>query len=64
MTNIPSVWKELKNQFQKHWLCALEILEIINDEGIRKEVENFLRNKSVDEKEYTKLITDGLDLIT
>ena len=63
MTNIPSVWKELKNQFSEDWLCALEILEIINDEGIRKEVEAFLRNKSVDEKEYTKLIMDGLDLI-
>ena len=63
MTNIPSVWRELKIQFPKDWLCALEILEIVQDEDIRKEVENFLRKKSVIEKEYTKLITDGLELL-
>jgi len=63
MTNIPSIWKELKVQFPEDWLCALEILEIVQDDKIRKEVELFLRNKSVSEKEYTKLITDGLELI-
>ena len=63
MTNITSIWKELKVQFPEDWLCALEILEIVQDDKIRKEVDLFLRNKSVSEKEYTKLITDGLELI-
>ena len=63
MTNITSVWKELKVQFPEDWLCALEILEIVQDDDVRKEVEMFLRNKSHSEKEYTKLITDGLELI-
>ena len=63
MTNITSIWKELKVQFPEDWLCALEILEIVQDDDVRKEVEMFLRNKSHSEKEYTKLITDGLELI-
>ena len=63
MSNIPGIWQELKVQFAGDWLCALEILEIVQDEDIRKEVESFLQNKSVSEKEYTKLITDGLELI-
>ena len=64
MTKIPAVWEELKDQYEGDWLCALEILEIVQDEDIRKEVKFFLQNKSVTEKEYTKLITDGLELIT
>ena len=63
MSKIPSIWEELKLQFAGDWLCALEILEIVQDEDIRKEVESVLKNKSVTEKEYTKLITDGLELI-
>lgn len=63
MSNIPGIWEELKVQFAGDWLCALEILEIVQDEDIRKEVEAFLQNKSVTEKEYTKLIMDGLELI-
>ena len=63
MSNIPGIWQELKVQFAGDWLCALEILEIVQDKDIREEVESFLQNKSVSEKEYTKLITDGLELI-
>lgn len=63
MSNIPAVWEELKVQFAGDWLCALEILEIVQDRDMRKEVEAFLQNKSVAEKEYSKLITDGLKLI-
>ena len=63
MTKIPAIWEELKGQFAGDWLCALEILEIVQDEDIRKEVKTFLQNKSVTEKEYSKLITDGLELI-
>ena len=64
MTKIPNIWEELKGKFAGDWLCALEILEIVEDEDIRNEVKAFLQNKSVAEKEYTKLITDGLELIT
>ena len=63
MSNIPGIWQELKVQFAGDWLCALEILEIVQDEDIREEVESFLQNKSVSDKKYTKLITDGLELI-
>tara|TARA_B100000900_G_scaffold415956_1_gene448110 strand:- start:93 stop:1823 length:1731 start_codon:yes stop_codon:yes gene_type:complete len=63
MSNIPTIWEELKAQFPGDWLCALEILEILQNGDMRKEVEVFLQNKSIAEKEYTKLITDGLKLI-
>ena len=63
MSNISGIWEELKVQFAGDWLCALEIMEILKDGDMRKEVEDFLKNKSITEKEYTKLITDGLELI-
>lgn len=60
---IPVIWEELQANFKHDWLCALEILEIVENENIQKEITSFLQEKSVIEKEYTKLIEDGLELI-
>jgi len=56
---------------QKHhhddWLCALEILEILEHEDIEPalaaEIRTFLEQKAADEPEYKKLINDGFYLI-
>ena len=64
MSKIPAVWEELKENFSEDWLCALEILEITNDGDICKEIEAFLQKKAMNNKKYTKLIIDGLKLIT
>lgn len=61
---IPSVWGELQANFKNDWLCALEILEIVADKDIQEEIKSFLQEKSVVETEYTKLIKDGLRLIS
>ncbi len=55
-----------KNHYDD-WLCALEILEILDHEGtepiVASEIRKFLEQKAANEPEYKKLITDGLYLI-
>jgi phenylalanine-4-hydroxylase len=56
---------------QKHhhddWLCALEILELLDHEEaepvLATEIRKFLEQKATNEPEYKKLINDGLYLI-
>ena len=60
---LKSVWNEIKLDFKNDWLCALEILEIINDEKIKSEIKSFLFDLSNSKKEYKKLINDGIVLL-
>ncbi len=64
---IPQVWNELKAKHNYDWLLPLEILEIITDRQlfpeIQKAARSFLAQKALDQREYTKLINDGLYLI-
>jgi phenylalanine-4-hydroxylase len=62
-----NVWFQLQKNHHDDWLCALEILEILDHEetepALAKETRMFLENKAKTEPEYKKLITDGLYLI-
>jgi phenylalanine-4-hydroxylase len=62
-----NVWLMLQKQHHDDWLCALEILEILDHEEIEPElaaeIRNFLEQKAINEPEIKKLISDGLYLI-
>ena len=62
-----NVWQQLQKDHHDDWLCALEILEILDHEEIEptiaNEIRSFLEQKAVDEPEYKKLINDGFYLI-
>lgn len=64
---LPGIFNKLINEHHSDWLCALEILEIlyhrrINDEQ-EKQVRTYLQMKASTEKEFNKLINDGLHVI-
>ncbi|RWY57165.1 aromatic amino acid hydroxylase [Mucilaginibacter gilvus] len=62
-----NVWLMLQKIHHDDWLCALEILELLDHEGVERtlaaEIRRFLEHKAATEPEYKKLITDGLYLI-
>jgi phenylalanine-4-hydroxylase len=62
-----NVWLMLQKYHQDDWLCALEILEILDHEEIEPvlatEIRHFLEQKAIDEPEFKKLINDGFYLI-
>ncbi|RFZ82090.1 aromatic amino acid hydroxylase [Mucilaginibacter terrenus] len=62
-----NVWRMLQKNHHDDWLCALEILELLDHEDVEPalaaEIRQFLENKAANEPEYKKLITDGLYLI-
>jgi len=62
-----NVWLRLQKQHHDDWLCALEILEILEHEEtepeVAAEIKAFLENKASNEPELKKLINDGFYLI-
>jgi phenylalanine-4-hydroxylase len=62
-----NVWLMLQKHYNDDWLCALEILEILDHEEIElalaAEIRSFLQQKANDQPEFKKLINDGLYLI-
>lgn len=62
-----NVWQQLQKDHHDDWLCALEILEILDHEGVdpvlAAEIKHFLEEKGRNELEYGKLISDGFYLI-
>ncbi|HVW98603.1 MAG TPA: aromatic amino acid hydroxylase [Mucilaginibacter sp.] len=62
-----NVWRMLQKQHHDDWLCALEILEILEHEekepALANEIGEFLIKKAEKQPAYKKLITDGLNLI-
>ena len=62
-----NVWLKLQKNHHDDWLCALEILEILDHEGVEvelsAEIRTFLENKAQKQPELKKLINDGLYLI-
>jgi phenylalanine-4-hydroxylase len=62
-----NVWLRLQKFHQDDWLCALEILEILEHEEVEPavalEIRTFLENKANNEPEFKKLISDGFYLI-
>ncbi|MGZ3756465.1 MAG: aromatic amino acid hydroxylase [Mucilaginibacter sp.] len=65
--SLPGIWQALRTFHSDDWLCALEILELMNHEDLMHEeaheIEAFLVEKAATEPEFAKLIKDGLQLI-
>ena len=65
---LPLIWQRLKTDYPNDWLCALEILEILEHEeqysGTAENIRQALQTKMVQQPELRKLIKDGLYLIT
>lgn len=64
---LADVWHDLQENYKEDWLCALEILEILDQEEIMPtiaaEAQAFLETRAANEPELEKLISDGLYLI-
>jgi phenylalanine-4-hydroxylase len=62
-----NVWMMLQRNHHDDWLCALEILEIVEHENVEPElaaeIRAFLEEKAKNEPGLTKLINDGFYLI-
>ncbi len=62
-----NVWQMLQKNHHDDWLCALEILEILDHEEVEPElaaeIRPFLENKATNERGLKKLISDGFYLI-
>ncbi len=62
-----NVWMRLQKNHYDDWLCALEILEILEHEEVEPEVaaeiKAFLEDKAKKQSKLKKLISDGLYLI-
>ena len=62
-----NVWRKLQADHHDDWLCALEILELLEHENaepqLAAQIGTFLKQKATNEPEFTKLINDGLYLI-
>jgi phenylalanine-4-hydroxylase len=62
-----NVWHQLQIHHHDDWLCALEILEILDHEEIEQdmaaEITVFLEQKALNEPHLTKLVKDGFYLI-
>lgn len=62
-----NVWRKLQADHHDDWLCALEILELLDHENaepmVAAEIRTFLEQKAKNEPEFTKLINDGFYLI-
>ena len=63
-TVLPRLWKELKENFPADFLCALELLEILENDRIFNETAGeiliYLQQKASHEPAQTKLIEDGI----
>ncbi len=64
---LAGVWRKLKSNFGHDWLCAMEVLEILEQEvlmlELAKEIHIYLEMKASHEPGLAKLITDGFYLI-
>jgi phenylalanine-4-hydroxylase len=64
---LTDIWKQLQTGFPEDWLCALEILEILDREkqepAIAAAITQFLTGKVDKQPELKKLINDGFYLI-
>jgi len=64
---LPTLFETLKTDYRQDWLCAMEILEILQhtqyDPIMEKEVRIYLEMKASNEPDHKKLIDDGLHVI-
>jgi phenylalanine-4-hydroxylase len=64
---LSEIWASLQSKHREDWLCSLEILELLDLNGLHatlaREIRTYLENKASTEPEYSKLIHDGLYII-
>ena len=64
---LPVIWKNLKEKHQNEWLLPLEILELLDGDyrnpGMKKEIKNHLTALKNSKPEFSKLITNGVNLV-
>jgi len=65
---LTDVWKSLKHNYREDWLCAMEILEILELENynpaLAREIRIDLEMKASNEPELSNLIHNGFQLIS
>lgn len=65
--NLAEIWQELKQNFREDWLCSMEILELLEQQGtdleLAREIRIHLEMKASNEPELYKLIYNGFYLI-
>jgi len=65
---LPQLWEELKTDHPEDWLCALEILEMLEfkqmDTHLKQEIIRYLDEKKKIGEGIRKLVEDGVKLIT
>jgi phenylalanine-4-hydroxylase len=65
---LPEVWQTLKQNYREDWLCAMEILEILELENLNKalsaEIRIDLEMKASNQPELSNLIYNGFYLIS
>src|SRR3546814_4210274 len=66
-TALPAIWEELQDTFPQVWLCALEILELLESDRIFEAtaaaILAWLDEKTAREAALSKLIEDGLEVM-
>ncbi|MGN7787448.1 aromatic amino acid hydroxylase [Niabella sp. 22666] len=64
-SDLVNVWAKIKANHPHDWLCAIEILELVQDQplldDLRFEVEDYLQQLKTTKPELAKLINDGLN---
>lgn len=64
---LQEVWQSIQANFKSDWLCALEMLELVETaQGghfLNGALRDYLRQQAIDFPEHQKLIEDGLKLI-
>ena len=64
---LEGIFRTLESNFREDWLCAMEILEILYQQGLtpqlEKEIRIYLEMKAASVPELSKLIQDGLHVI-
>ncbi|MDB5002580.1 MAG: aromatic amino acid hydroxylase [Mucilaginibacter sp.] len=58
------LWQTLHKDFPNDWLCAMEILELLDQQtALAQTITGYLKDKAAQQPELNKLINDGLSLL-
>ena len=59
-TKLNQIFKLVQNEYPKEWLLVLEILEIVEDEGLKRSLSNFLNEVIHKYPKLEALISEGI----
>jgi phenylalanine-4-hydroxylase len=61
---LAEMWDTLLKDFPNDWLCAIEILELLDQQtALAQTITSYLKDKAAKKPELNKLINDGLSLL-